>query len=86
MFGTIFSFFCFLLFMLITVFSIGYVILSPYFGYVLYKKVIIVYKHISKILAKEKIFGGMLQNFYCIAARQVLFLCVVLLFFRLVYC
>lgn len=68
MFGTIFSFFCFLLFMLITVFSIGYVILSPYFGYVLYKKVIIADKHILKTLAKEK-------NIWLYVAKFLLYSC-----------
>lgn len=53
-FVSILNFFVFLLFIILSVFSMGYGILSPYFGYVLYKKVIIVDKHISKILAKEK--------------------------------
>lgn len=68
MFGTIFSFFCFLLFMFIMVFSIGYALLSPYFGYVLYKKVIIVDKHISKILVKEK-------NIWRDVAKFLLYIC-----------
>lgn len=53
-FVSILNFFVFLLFIMLSVFSMGYGILSPYFGYVLYKKVIIGDKHISKILAKEK--------------------------------
>lgn len=65
MFGTIFSFFCFLLFMLITVFSIGYAILSPYFGYVLYKKVIIVDVHISRILEKFE-YDALKQSMKCL--------------------
>ena len=53
-FVSILNFFVLLLFIMLSAFSMGYGILSPYFGYVLYKKVIIVDKHISKILAKEK--------------------------------
>ena len=53
-FVSILNFFVFLLFIMLSVFSMGYAILSPYCGFVLYKKVIIVDKHISKILAKEK--------------------------------
>lgn len=69
MFGTIFSFFCFLLFMLIMVFSLGCSLLSPYFGYVLYKKVIIADVHISRIL--EKVEHGVLKQF----AKCLMYFC-----------
>lgn len=64
-FVSILKFFVFLLFIMLLVFSIGYAILSPYFGYMLYKKVIIVDVHISRILEKFE-YDALKQSMKCL--------------------
>lgn len=80
-FVSILNFFVFLLFIMLSVFSMGYGILSPYFGYVLYKKVIIVDKHISKILAKEKsVWQDVAKFLLYICATGFVFVCSFIVF------